>query len=143
MHEVEFINMNLTIEGYCVTDEEFIKIAQWCKGDIGRMYQPPSEENPNTNGAVYIQVDSDNLPTTPAHRAFIGDWILKNGNTFKVFKDDEYQKLVAVSQQIRFRRILQLVRSAMHEQKKICEGLSDGDPSLTAEIITNSILGLE
>ena len=99
----EYINSNARIDGRRVGMTDLMEITEWCGGESLRL------EEDGIRKTVIILTDDI--------RAYIGDWILTNGETWQVFTDEEYRAVFVpvIVDREKFGRVLELVRTAMAE----------------------------
>ncbi len=85
MKTEQFIRKPFYVEGIQVTPENMSEVAKWCGGII--------KEAPGTGTRVaskYIEV-AVIRPTNPKQcMAFVGNWILKVGVSFKVYTNSSF-----------------------------------------------------
>lgn len=72
------------IEAVFVTEEKMMEVATWCGGIV--IY------NTSVQVAPHIDVPVQGALTERQSMAFAGDWVLKMGNSFKVYTDKAFQK---------------------------------------------------
>lgn len=68
-----------------VTDDNMETVAAWCSG---RITTYKSEENNR-----FIKVFVKNPMTPRQTKAFVGDWVLKSRDSFKVYKHESFLKV--------------------------------------------------
>jgi len=73
------------VEAVHVTDENMETIATWCNG---RITATKGDENNR-----YIKVYVKNPMSARQTKAFVGDWVLKSGDSFKVYKHESFLKV--------------------------------------------------
>lgn len=72
------------VEAVLVTDDNMEIIAAWCGGRINVT---------KGDDKRYIKVDVKNPMSRRQTTAFAGDWVLKSGPNFKVYKDESFKKV--------------------------------------------------
>ncbi len=77
------------VEAVCVTDDNMETVAAWCKGRITTVK--------SDGDARYIKVHVKNPMNARQTKAFIGDWVLKSRDSFKVYKEESFVKVFAKS----------------------------------------------
>jgi hypothetical protein len=113
---------------------DLVEISKWCKGLIEEF-----------DGTTYIQVDVDSHGVHAAEmRAFYTDWVLFNGKSYRVTKDEEYRQIYAEAGKHReeFKAVLKLVKLAMLEQDSASYHQNRADMALVAEDTAIKILDL-
>lgn len=75
-----YVRKPFKVEGIQVTDENMHEVAEWCKGTLER----DNQEKP------YIAVPVLKPVSERQKTAFVGDWVLKFNNGFKVFNDKAF-----------------------------------------------------
>ena len=73
------------VEAVHVTDENMETIAAWCNGRITAI---KGDENNR-----FIKVYVKNPMSARQTKAFAGDWVLKSGDSFKVYKHESFLKV--------------------------------------------------
>ena len=76
------------VEAVQVTEENIEAIAEWCKGRL----TPIKDEGDGSN-ARFIKVNVKNPMTARQTKAFVGDWVLRSGDSFKVYKHESFFKV--------------------------------------------------
>lgn len=71
------------VEAVRVTAENMHELAEWCNGTVLAA---------DTNTYIRVRVrKAKSAPTAPhLTRAYVGDWILRVGHNFKVFRNDAF-----------------------------------------------------
>lgn len=73
------------VEAVQVTEENIEAIAEWCNGRITAT--KGDEDN------RYIKVHVKNPMTARQTKAFVNDWVLRSGDSFKVYKHESFLKV--------------------------------------------------
>lgn len=76
------------VEAVQVTENNIEAITEWCKGRL----MPIKDEGDNSN-VRFIKVNVKNPMTARQTKAFPGDWVLRSGDSFKVYKHDSFLKV--------------------------------------------------
>lgn len=77
------------VEAIQVTEENMAEVAEWCGGPI-KHTRPKSSEN--VEPAPYIQVPVISPKSVRQTRGYVGDWVLKAGEGFKVYADKSFKQ---------------------------------------------------
>lgn len=72
------------VEAVHVTDDNMEVVAAWCGGKILAT---------KSDNSRYIKVNVKNAMSARQTKAFVGDWVLKSGDSFKVYKHDSFLKV--------------------------------------------------
>jgi len=72
------------VEAVPVTDENMEIVAAWCGGRINVT---------KGDDKRYIKVEVKNPMSRRQTTAFAGDWVLKSGLSYKVYKDESFKKV--------------------------------------------------
>jgi hypothetical protein len=75
MNADQYIRKPFPVEAVPVTTENFEEVAAWCGGSI----------KPDSEGEKHIRVRVKHPLNSRQTRAYVGDWILKAGDSFKVY----------------------------------------------------------
>ena len=70
------------VEAVCVTAENMSEVAEWCKGHIQQ----------NDNATNYVKVGVIRPLNVRQTEAYVGDWVLKAGTSFKVYTAKGFEK---------------------------------------------------
>jgi hypothetical protein len=71
------------VEGIQVTEENMFEVAVWCDGLIIQPTRP--------NDSAFIKVRVHRPLSERQTKAFVGDWILKTKNSYKVYPDKAFK----------------------------------------------------
>lgn len=80
----KYVRKIVTIDAVQVTEAAMNEISTWCGGKIIVDFEDPTK----THVKVRVIKPQDERQT----QAFVGDWILKLGKSFKVYTDDAFKK---------------------------------------------------
>jgi hypothetical protein len=83
-----FARKSLTVEAIQVSLDNMDDVARWCGGVVKE--HPPKQEGQFTK--KYIQVDVLHPLSKKQTRAYVGDWILKSKQGFKIYANNAFQK---------------------------------------------------
>lgn len=72
------------VEAVQINEDNMEVIAAWCGGKI---------LTTKAESTRYIKVKVKNPMTARQTMGFAGDWILKSGDSFKVYKDESFKKV--------------------------------------------------
>lgn len=75
-----FVRKPFKVEGIQVTEENMPEVAKWCRGTLER----------DRSQKPYIAVNVQKAANERQKQGFVGDWILKFNNGFKVFQDKSF-----------------------------------------------------
>jgi hypothetical protein len=133
-----YIRKNHEVEAVQVTYEWFKEIAEWCGGFI----------RTSTNvdrGELYIRVPivRRSQERGRPNRAYVGDWILKDGDGFKIYSNEAFTNVYSpvTPDPKKYQAILRLVRFAMTQQDAAARnGKSSADTKDIAEQIARKIM---
>jgi hypothetical protein len=131
-----YIRRNHEVEAVQVTFEMFRDIAEWCGGAIRSLRDEGT-------GELYIRVPivRSKYANKP-NKAFVGDWILKDGDGFKVYSDkafqNSYKPLIPDSGKLE--AVLKLVKFAMLEQDSATYHGRSGDMGEIAKQVAAKIM---
>lgn len=84
MKVLNYVRKPVTIQAVQVTEADMNDISNWCGGRIIVDF----EDTTQTHIKVRVIKPQDERQT----QAFVGDWILKLGKSFKVYTDDAFKK---------------------------------------------------
>ena len=76
------------VEAVQVTEENIEAIAEWCNGRL-----TPIKNEGNGNPVSFIKVHVKNPMTARQTKAFVNDWVLRSGDSFKVYKHESFLKV--------------------------------------------------
>lgn len=80
---MQYVRKPFPVQAVRVGPENINDIVDWCKGKL----------DVDQGGAQYIQVDAVRNPITPRQsKAYLGDWVLLTGTSFKVYTDKAFKK---------------------------------------------------
>lgn len=71
------------VDGVQVTHENMGEVATWCEGEI-------QNESTSEDAKTFIKVNVFNAANDRQSQAFVGDWVLKSGNGFKVYTNKAF-----------------------------------------------------
>lgn len=81
---VRYVRRPFYVMAFQVTEENINKVAVWCGGTV-RVGKP--------QGDIYIKVDKVLNPQTARQTmAFVGNYVLKSGEHFKVYTESSFDK---------------------------------------------------
>lgn len=81
-----YVRKPFTVEAERVTDRNMHQIALWCEGEVKGLGEHDGRYGP------FIEVKVLN-PTNPRQaQAFVGDWVLKSEQGFKVYTNRAFEK---------------------------------------------------
>jgi hypothetical protein len=70
------------VQAVCVTAENMAEIAEWCKGNVLN----------NDEMKSYVKVPVIRAINERQTEAYVGDWVLKAGTSFKVYTPKGFEK---------------------------------------------------
>ena len=76
------------VEAVQVTEENIEAIAEWCNGRL-----TPIKKEGDGNNVRFIKVNVKNPMTARQTKAFVNDWVLRSGDSFKVYKHESFLKV--------------------------------------------------
>lgn len=76
------------VEAVQVTEENIEAIAEWCNGRL-----TPIKNEGAGNTVCFIKVNVKNPMTARQTKAFVNDWVLRSGDSFKVYKHESFLKV--------------------------------------------------
>lgn len=81
------------IEAVRVDADNMAEVAKWCLGKI-LIQKRPSQKGAGgyVQEVPYIEVDVQRPLNPRQTMAFVGDWVLKTGNSFKIYSDIAFHK---------------------------------------------------
>jgi hypothetical protein len=136
-----WVRKNSNVEAVRLNRAEIHKIAFWCGGAI----MATDTGGREGNGALFILLPFKSNYNKP-NRAFMGDWILKDDDGFKVYSHEAFQGvfLKKTKDTEKFAEILKLVKHAMSEQDVAAYFAGEGkvDVALVAKQVSQEILEL-
>jgi hypothetical protein len=135
---LRYVRKNANIEAARVNLAELSKIRDWCDGSI-----LASDASENAGRSLFIEIKLPRqLRAKKRSRAYVGDWIVKDDEGFKVYSDDEFRVFSpAIKDEDRYTAILNLVKVAMLEQDSIAHR-GEGDMVLVAKGVAQRIYDL-
>ena len=80
-----FTRKPFNVEGVRVTAANMADVAKWCDGKIKT--QPASGNKPAAN---YIEVNVIRPMSPKQTMAFVGNWVLKVGASYKIYTDNAF-----------------------------------------------------
>lgn len=95
-----------------VTEDNAGKIAAWCGGSAGRKLDGTNK--------VYVMVDTVRFERLRQDKAYVGDWIVYNGDTYMVYREKTFLLTFEKKQEqdiLELRgKIQEIVKKAMQRQ---------------------------
>lgn len=139
-----WIRKNSVVEAVRVNRAEVHKIAYWCGGSI--LATDTGDRKREGIGSIYILLPFKSNYNKP-NRAFMGDWIVKDDEGFKVYSHDAFSAVFpkkAEKDEKRYSEILKLVKHAMAEQAVDSYFAGEGkvDPAMVAKQVAQQIYEL-
>lgn len=89
---VPLVRKSFPAEGVQITKENFVEVAEWCKGVLH------SEPDDQGNPVPFIKVDVTRPLNEKQTKAFLNDWIVKVGHGFKVFNVHSFERSFMVDE---------------------------------------------
>jgi hypothetical protein len=136
-----WVRKNSNVEAVRLNRAEVHKIAFWCGGAI----MATDSGGREGAGTLFIQLPFKSNYNKP-NRAFMGDWILKDDDGFKIYSHEAFQNvfLKAEKDAKKYGAILNLVKHAMSEQDVAAYYAGEGkvDVALVAKQVSQEILEL-
>lgn len=136
-----WVRKNANVEAVRVNRAEVHKIAHWCGGRI----MATDSGGKDGSGCIYILLPFKSNYNKP-NRVFMGDWIVKDGDGFKMYSHEAFSNvfLKAEKDNDRYGKILALVKVAMLEQDTATYYAGEGkvDVALVAKDIAQKIYEL-
>jgi hypothetical protein len=134
-----WVRKNSNVEAVRLNRAEIHKIAFWCGGAIR------ATDAGGREGALYILLPFKSNYNKP-NRAFMGDWILKDDDGFKVYSHESFSGVfLKMSKDTeKFAEILKLVKHAMSEQDVAAYYAGEGkvDVAMVAKQVAQQIYEL-
>lgn len=133
----QYTRKNAQIEAVRVNLAELMKIAKWCGGHVR------ATDALGGDGKMYIHVKV--VPSKFRNRrtqAFIGDWIVKDSDGFKIYENDAFRSTfhLAARDTDKYSEILKIVKLAMLEQDSTTYHQDGKDMTLIAKASAQLIL---
>lgn len=85
-----FYRKPFPVQAIRVSDENLFDVATWCDGAV-QVTQPRSAGAGSTGQKSYVKVNVIHPKNVKQTMAFPGDWVLKAGNSFKVYSDKAFK----------------------------------------------------
>jgi hypothetical protein len=87
MKTVKYVRRPSYVDAVRVTSDTIAEIALWCSGTVklADIIKPNRSSN-------YILVDVPKATNQRQREAYVGDWVLKIGNEFRVYADHAFRK---------------------------------------------------
>lgn len=82
-----YVRKPLYVDAVRITTENFEEIASWCDGKIQTGEVPPGSGKEKT----YIKVQVVKPMNVRQTMAFVGDWLLKQGDTYKIYTNKAFK----------------------------------------------------
>lgn len=77
------------VEAIQVTQENVFEVAEWCGGEVKKS-PPKSAPAGQTGEDLYVKVKVIKAQNDRQSQAFVGDWVLRSGNNFKVYTNKAF-----------------------------------------------------
>lgn len=92
MDIMQYVRIPFQVDAVQVTAENLAEVAEWCNGEVARVYpgQGKSDYVAFKKTRTFSSNDANERVTHTNERlikAFVGEWIVKKGDSFKVFPD--------------------------------------------------------
>lgn len=84
-----YVRKPFYVDAIQVTEENIFEVAEWCGGSV-RKTAPKSAPAGDTGEALYVKVNVAKPLNDRQTKAFVGDWILSAGNTYKVYSQKAF-----------------------------------------------------
>lgn len=82
-----YVRKPFEIDAVQVTRENIHDVAKWCDGDL-HLVRPVDDDT----AADFIKVNVNRPLNERQTKAFVGDWVLRMGTSFKVYTDHAFTK---------------------------------------------------
>lgn len=83
METTQFVRRPFYVEGIRVTRANMAEISEWCGGTLKETHPKDKNKKPSP----FIEVEVHRPANDRQRRAFVGDWVLKAANGFKIYTD--------------------------------------------------------
>jgi len=83
----KFVRKSFPVEAIQVTPDNMEQVAKWCAGNI----QEDGEKEGHLS-RTYIKVRVAYPINERQTQAYLGDWVLKSGRSFKVYNNSAFEK---------------------------------------------------
>lgn len=81
------------VEAVRVTDDNMHEVAKWCMGEVETQKRPSKKgEGGYVQEVPYLKVNVLRPLNDRQTMAFVGDWVLKTGTSFKIYTDIAFHK---------------------------------------------------
>lgn len=88
-----YLRRTFEIEAVRITEENFHEVARWCLAEEKTQTRPARKgESGYTREVPYLKVDVLRPLNDKQTMAFVGDWVLKTGTSFKIYSDIAFHK---------------------------------------------------
>jgi hypothetical protein len=77
----QYNRKSFRVQATVVTEENMVKVAQWCDGTV----------EIDGTGRRYIKVNVNRPTNDKQTMAYAGDWVLKAGKQFKVYEEKAFK----------------------------------------------------
>lgn len=77
------------VEAIQVTSNNVFEVAEWCNGEVKKS-SPKSAPAGQTGEELYVKVKVIKAQNDKQSQAFVGDWVLRSGNNFKVYTNKAF-----------------------------------------------------
>lgn len=81
-----YVRKSFDVEAIRVTNDNMRAVAEWCAGEVKAIGGHDGRYGP------YIKVDVFRPINERQTQAFVGDWVLRMGTSFKVYTDSAFKK---------------------------------------------------
>jgi hypothetical protein len=83
---VKYIRKPFEVDAVQVTADNMQEVADWCSGTI------VVEKDKQDKLQQFIKVNAVNVTSDRQTQAFVGDWVLSNGNGYKVYTNKAFSR---------------------------------------------------
>lgn len=87
MQTAKYVRKPFEVEAVRVTEENFEEVAKWCGGDIH--HAPATKRRAE---ARFIKLRVQLAMSERQTKAFVGDWILYGGKSYKIYTNRAFTK---------------------------------------------------
>jgi len=86
----DYVRKSFSVEAIQVTEENMADVAEWCGGKVLTASHQP-DNGVSSRPRMFIKVHVPNARSPRQTTAFVSDWILKSGQSFKIYTEKAFR----------------------------------------------------
>lgn len=99
MKTTTYHRKSFPVEAVQVTLENMLEVREWTKGEI------KTDQNKAAKPR-YIYIPVRQALNERQQRAYVGDWVLRSGHTFRIYNDNAFRNSFELPPEVRIRQEL-------------------------------------